>query len=164
MRTVYISWSSKIGPIEGRKICSKIYLKKVIKLGVYGVRGWWKHSGWPYLRQLVHILHPCVNILMYLQRFTWLFDKDIPQIISGFSPFCFTSPEIIEVKFCCRQTNNLTPCAGVCGFFSQVKFASSLLTWLAWGFIWFKDFLHFFKAFSFFVKLRFLWSELKTKL
>ena len=34
-----------------------------------------------------------------------------------------------------RQTNSLTPYTGVCGFFLQVKFATSLLTSLAGGLI-----------------------------
>ena len=49
----------------------------------------------------------------------------------------FASPEIIEVKICHRQTdgqtNSLTPYTGVCGFFLQVKFATSLLALLAGG-------------------------------
>ena len=52
-----------------------------------------------------------------------------------FSPFYFASPELIEVKICYRQmdrqTNSLTPYLGVCGFFLQVKFATSLLASLA---------------------------------
>ena len=32
-----------------------------------------------------------------------------------------------------RQTNSLTPCYGVCGFFLSVKFATSLLASLAGG-------------------------------
>ena len=42
---------------------------------------------------------------------------------------------IIEVKICYRQTdrltNSLTPFTGVCGFFLQVEFATSLLALLA---------------------------------
>ena len=53
----------------------------------------------------------------------------------NFSPFYFTSPEIIEVKICSRQTdrqtNSLTTYTGECGFFLQVKFATSLLSSLA---------------------------------
>ena len=36
----------------------------------------------------------------------------------NFSPFYFASPEIIVVKIYYRQTNSLTPCTGLCGFFS----------------------------------------------
>ena len=49
----------------------------------------------------------------------------------NFSPFYFASPEIIEVEICYIQTNSLTPYAGVCRFFLQVKFATSLLALLA---------------------------------
>ena len=49
----------------------------------------------------------------------------------------FASPEIIEVEICNRQTdrqkNSLTPYTGVCGFFLQIKFATSLLASLAGG-------------------------------
>ena len=48
---------------------------------------------------------------------------------------CFASPEIIGVEFGNRQTdrqiNSLTPFTRVCGFFLSVKFATSLLAWLA---------------------------------
>ena len=40
---------------------------------------------------------------------------------------------IIEVKFCYRQTNRRTDKFFVCGFFLQVKFATSLLALLAGG-------------------------------
>ena len=44
----------------------------------------------------------------------------------------FASPEIIEVKICYRQTDKFFDTIyGVCGFFLQVKFATSLLASLA---------------------------------
>ena len=48
-----------------------------------------------------------------------------------FSPFCFASPEIIGVKVDYREKNFLTPYIGVCGFFLSVKFATTLLAYLA---------------------------------
>ena len=55
----------------------------------------------------------------------------IKIFLKNFSPFYFAIPEIIEVKIWYRQTdrqtNSLTPYTGVCGFFLQVKFATSLL-------------------------------------
>ena len=61
---------------------------------------------------------------------TTLFDKDIPPYILAHS----ISPVLrkFRSKFITdRQTNSLTPYTGVCGFFLQVKFATSLLTLFA---------------------------------
>ena len=51
----------------------------------------------------------------------------------NFSPFCSASPEIIESKVHNGQTDRQTNILHQCVFFHSVKFATSLLTWLAGG-------------------------------
>ena len=60
--------------------------------------------------------------------------KNLKHAFLHFSPFRFASSEIIGSNLVTdRQTNSLTPCTGICGFFISVKFATSLLASLAGG-------------------------------